>query len=107
MFTFEPYDECEIKGRSRDQVDDDLKKDFCYTVYCEEKDKLKGRIFVRLNKDYIQFFIDNEENTSIPRMLESISLTNPKDTGYDLLYFGVPIHTKGIGNIHWFSVFGK
>jgi len=91
MFTFEPYDECEIKGRSRDKVDDDLKKVFCYTIYCEEKNKLKGRIFVKLNKDYIQFFIDNKENMAIPRMLESISLTNPKDTGYDLLFFAEEI----------------
>ncbi len=86
MFTFEPYDECEIKGRSRDKVDDDLKKDFCYTVYCDEKENLKGKIFVRLNKDYVQFFIDYDD-TAIPQMIESISLTNPKDTGYDLLYF--------------------
>lgn len=92
MFVFKPYSDLNLSGDGKDGVYDDLKKDFHFAVYCKDLDVLNERIFVRMSGSFIQFFLDSGTlSGERPRMIESISLTNRKDTGYDLLYFSEDI----------------
>lgn len=102
MFIFKPYNDLNPGGGRRDEVCDDLKKDFHYAVYCEGLEDLNEKIFVRMSGNFVQFFLDSGTlSGEKPRMIESISLTNRKDTGYDLLYFAEDIKEPIFVNKGW------
>jgi len=108
MFIFKPYNDLNPGGGRRDEVCDDLKKDFHYAVYCEGLEDLNERIFVRMSGNFVQFFLDSGTlSGEKPRMIESISLTNRKDTGYDLLYFAEDISETTFVNKDWEEAFNN
>lgn len=98
MFSFKPYDDSDVQGRSKDLLPEDLKKDFHFSVHCDGLEELDDLIFVRINENFIQFFRESDKvsEAEMGRVVESISLTNPKDTGYDLLYFAENIGRESV-----------
>lgn len=89
MFTFKPYNDCDISGWSRDKIDQDLKREFHFSVHCEGLEELNNKVFVWVDRNIIQFFRTNDEVSEAERgrVIAAISLTNSKDTGFDLLFF--------------------
>lgn len=89
MFTFKIYDDCDVSGRSRDKIDQDLKKEFHYSIHCEGLEEMDNKVFVWVDRNIIQFFRTSDEisESERGRVIAAISLTNPKDTGFDLLFF--------------------
>lgn len=89
MFAFELYDDCDVSGRSRDSVEEDLKKEFRFSVHCDGLSDLDGSIFVWLDERGIRFLRESDEVSDAEKgkVIATVSLTNSKDTGLDLLYF--------------------
>ena len=98
MFVFKPYDDIDVKGIDRDGLPEDMKCLFHFSVHCDGLEELDGVVFVRFGENYIQFLRENEEvsDAERPKVVESILLTNPKDTGYDLLYFAENVKKNDI-----------
>lgn len=83
MFTFKKYQECQDAGVSVDYISDDLKNEFFYSVNVQQLD---NRIFVVFTKHSI-LFCNVASQLEDWTVLASISLTDVKETGSDLLYF--------------------
>lgn len=98
MFTFKLYDDCDVFGRSRDKIDSDLKRQFHYSIHCEGLEELDNKVFVWVNENIIQFFSESNEISEAQRgrVISAISLTNPKDTGFDLLFFAEHIKNNSL-----------
>lgn len=89
MFTFKPYDDSDINGLRKDDLTKDQKNEFHFSVHCEGFEQLDDVLYVRMNRKVIQFFRESDEVSDAQRdkVVATISLTNPKDTGNDLLFF--------------------
>lgn len=89
MFTFKPYDDSDINGWRKDDLSEDQKNEFHFSVHCDGLEQLDDMLFVRVSEKTIQFFRESEEvsNAKRGKLVAAISLTNPKDTGRDLLFF--------------------
>ena len=98
MFTFKPYEDSDFFGQSRDDIYQDLKNVFHFSVYCNELDDLDNKVYVTMNDNNILFLCESKEisDAGKGKVLASISLTNPKDTGYDLLYFAEHIKAQSL-----------
>lgn len=94
MFTFKPYDDSDINGWRKDDLNEDQKNEFHFSVHCDGLQQLDDMLFVRMNRKVIQFFRESDEVSDAKRgrVVAAISLTNQKDTGHDLLFFAE--HTR-------------
>lgn len=98
MFTFKPYDDCDLYGRSKDRIFGDLKRVFHFSIHCEGLDELDNKIFVWIDEKGILFLRESDEISEAEKgkVIAAISLTNPKDTGHDLLFFGEHIKKQSL-----------
>ena len=94
MFTFKPYDDSDINGWRKDDLKEDQKSEFHFSVHCDGLEQLDDMLYVRMNRKVIQFFLESDEVSDAQRgrVVAAISLTNQKDTGHDLLFFAE--HTR-------------
>ena len=86
MFTYKRYDECQDAGLSLDYISDDLKNEFYYSVNVSGLDDV---IYVVFTDHSVLFCKKSEELSQLEEgeVLASISLTDIKETGHDLLFF--------------------
>ena len=87
MFTFKKYDECMRADIPQGYIGPELRNDFYYSVGVEGLDNV---LFVRFTPQTILFFCDMEEAGDVQmgrKVVASISLTNVKETGNDILNF--------------------
>lgn len=101
MFTFKKYEECLQADIPQGYIKPDIRNDFYYSVNVKELDEL---FFVRFTPQSIHFIFDsyndnreetnNRVETQGETVVASISLTNRKDTGHDILNFAKHINVK-------------
>lgn len=98
MFTFKPYDDSDINGWRKDDLTEDQKNEFHFSVHCDGLNQLDDMLYVRMNRKVIQFFRESDEVSDAQRgrVVAAISLTNQKDTGHDLLFFAEHTRPKSV-----------